>query len=71
MAADGDLICVVALGQRLAGFSKAVPVPTLPATLAIDGLINLTVEELYFRRYLLPRLPVTGSRATRCHRPCS
>jgi hypothetical protein len=55
---------VVALGQRLAGFSKVVLVPTLPATLAIDGLINPTVGELYFRRYLLSRLPVTGWRAT-------
>src|SRR5215831_3418588 len=43
-----------------AGFSKAVLVSTLLATLAIDGVINPTVEELYFRGYLLPRLPVAG-----------
>ena len=46
-----------------AGFSKVVLVPTLLATLAIDGVINPTVEELYFRGYLLPRLPVAGWRA--------
>jgi len=43
-----------------AGFPKLVLVPTLLATLAIDGVINPTVEELYFRGYLLSRLPVTG-----------
>src|SRR5262249_29301180 len=43
-----------------AGFPKAVLVPTLLATLAVDGVINPTVEELYFRGYLLPRLPVAG-----------
>jgi hypothetical protein len=46
-----------------AGFPKTVLVATLLATLAIDGVINLTVEELYFRGYLLPRLPVAGWRA--------
>src|SRR5262249_44156187 len=46
-----------------AGFSKAVLVSTLLATLAIDGVINPAVEELYFRGYLLPRLPVAGWRA--------
>ena len=46
-----------------AGFPKAVLVATLLATLAIDGVINPAVEELYFRGYLLPRLPVTGWRA--------
>ena len=46
-----------------AGFSQAVLVTTLLATLAIDGVINPTVEELYFRGYLLPRLPVAGWRA--------
>jgi uncharacterized protein len=45
------------------GFSKVVLVSTLLATLAIDGVINPTVEELYFRGYLLPRLPVAGWRA--------
>jgi len=43
-----------------AGFSKVVLVSTLLATLAVDGVINPTVEELYFRGYLLPRLPVAG-----------
>src|SRR6516164_3346691 len=43
-----------------AGFSKVVLVSTMLATLAIDGVINPTVEELYFRGYLLPRLPVAG-----------
>ena len=46
-----------------AGFSQAVLVTTLLATLAIDGVINPMVEELYFRGYLLPRLPVAGWRA--------
>src|SRR5262249_46854900 len=46
-----------------AGFPKAVLVPTLLATLATDGVINPAVEELYFRGYLLPRLPVAGWRA--------
>ena len=40
-----------------------VLVSTLLATLAVDGFINPTVEELYFRGYLLPRLPVAGGRA--------
>ena len=43
-----------------AGFSRWVLVPTLLATLVIDGVINPVVEELYFRGYLLPRLPVAG-----------
>jgi uncharacterized protein len=46
-----------------AGFSKVVLVSALLATLAIDGVINPTVEEMYFRGYLLPRLPVAGWRA--------
>src|SRR5262249_59625136 len=46
-----------------AGFPKAVLVATLLATLAIDGVINPAGEELYFRGYLLPRLPVAGWRA--------
>jgi hypothetical protein len=46
-----------------AGFSKVVLVSTMLATLAIDGVINPTVEELYFRGYLLPRLPLAGWRA--------
>src|SRR5262252_4396067 len=46
-----------------AGFPKVVLVATLLATLAIDGVINPAVEELYFRGYLLPRLPVAGWRA--------
>ena len=43
-----------------AGFSRWILVPTLLATLVIDGVINPVVEELYFRGYLLPRLPVAG-----------
>ena len=43
-----------------AGFSRWVLVPTLLATLVIGGVVNPVVEELYFRGYLLPRLPVTG-----------
>jgi len=46
-----------------AGFSTSVLVATLLITLAVDGLINPIVEELYFRAYLLPRLPVAGWRA--------
>ena len=43
-----------------AGFSTSVLVGTLLVTLVVDGLLNPTVEELYFRAYLLPRLPVAG-----------
>lgn len=46
-----------------AGFSKTVLVATLLVTLLVDGVINPTVEECYFRAYLLPRLPVPGWRA--------
>jgi len=54
---------LIAAKDAPAGFSKAVLVLTLLATLAVDGVINPTVEELYFRGYLLPRLPVAGWRA--------
>ena len=54
---------LIAGNNAPAGFSKVVLVSTLLATLAIDGVINPTVEELYFRGYLLPRLPVAGWRA--------
>lgn len=43
-----------------AGFSTAVLVATLLVTLLVDGIVNPIVEELYFRAYLLPRLPVKG-----------
>ncbi|MER7280254.1 CPBP family intramembrane glutamic endopeptidase [Dactylosporangium sp. NPDC000244] len=47
--------------------SGAFPVSTMVATLlfalAVDGLVNPAVEELYFRAYLLPRLPVRGALA--------
>lgn len=46
-----------------AGYSTGVLVTTLLVTLAVDGVINPTVEELYFRGYLLPRLPLAGWRA--------
>src|SRR5215469_6387690 len=51
---------LIAGNNAPAGFSKVVLVSTLLATLAVDGVINPTVEELYFRGYLLPRLPVAG-----------
>ena len=51
---------LIAGNNAPAGFSKVVVVPALLATLAVDGVINPTVEELYFRGYLLPRLPVAG-----------
>jgi hypothetical protein len=51
---------LIASNDAPAGFSKVVLVSTLLATLAIDGVINPTVEEMYFRGYLLPRLPVAG-----------
>lgn len=44
--------------------SSAYPTTTMVAvllvTLLVDGLVNPAVEELYFRAYLLPRLPVRG-----------
>ena len=44
--------------------SEAFPTTTMVAvllvTLLVDGLVNPAVEELYFRAYLLPRLPVRG-----------
>lgn len=39
-------------------FPASVLVPTLLITLLIDGMINPVVEELYFRAYLLPRIPL-------------
>ena len=51
---------LIAAKDAPAGFSNVVLVSTLLATLAVDGVINPTVEELYFRGYLLPRLPVAG-----------
>jgi membrane protease YdiL (CAAX protease family) len=46
-----------------AGYPRAVLVVTGLVTLLIDGIVNPTVEELYFRAYLLPRLPVRGALA--------
>jgi membrane protease YdiL (CAAX protease family) len=47
--------------------SDAFPAPTMVAvllcTLLVDGLIRPVVEELYFRAYLFPRLPVRGGLA--------
>ncbi|GIH20260.1 CPBP family intramembrane glutamic endopeptidase [Rugosimonospora africana] len=43
-----------------AGFSRPVLVVTMLVTLAVDGITNPIVEELYFRAYLLPRLPLSG-----------
>jgi membrane protease YdiL (CAAX protease family) len=52
---------------RLPEDSGAFPVATMVGTLlfalVVDGLINPAVEELYFRAYLLPRLPVRGALA--------
>ncbi|WP_432980661.1 lysostaphin resistance A-like protein [Dactylosporangium sp. CA-233914] len=54
-------------GWALPPDSDAYPVATLVATLLVtllvDGLVNPAVEELYFRAYLLPRLPVRGALA--------
>ncbi|HTJ31615.1 MAG TPA: CPBP family intramembrane glutamic endopeptidase [Dactylosporangium sp.] len=41
-------------------FPATTMVATLLVTLVVDGLVNPAVEELYFRAYLLPRLPVRG-----------
>ncbi|MFG2038070.1 CPBP family intramembrane glutamic endopeptidase [Dactylosporangium sp. NPDC048998] len=41
-------------------FPASTTVATLLFALLIDGLVNPAVEELYFRAYLLPRLPVRG-----------
>ncbi|WP_432832114.1 lysostaphin resistance A-like protein [Dactylosporangium sp. CA-092794] len=41
-------------------FPAATMVVTLLVALVVDGLVNPAVEELYFRAYLLPRLPVRG-----------
>jgi membrane protease YdiL (CAAX protease family) len=43
-----------------AGYPHVVMLTTTLVTLLIDGIANPTVEELYFRAYLLPRLPVRG-----------
>ncbi|GGM14880.1 lysostaphin resistance A-like protein [Dactylosporangium sucinum] len=44
-------------------FPTATLVATLLFTLLVDGLVNPAVEELYFRAFLLPRLPVHGALA--------
>ncbi|SCG53204.1 CPBP family intramembrane glutamic endopeptidase [Micromonospora humi] len=65
----GDRLRAVYPAWLLPGFDGETGCPTavvvglLLASLLIDGLINPTVEELYFRAYLLPRLPVAGWRA--------
>jgi membrane protease YdiL (CAAX protease family) len=43
-----------------AGYAPTVVLVTTLVTLLIDGILNPTVEEMYFRAYLLPRLPVRG-----------
>jgi membrane protease YdiL (CAAX protease family) len=43
-----------------AGVSRTAVIATLLVTLLVDGIVNPTVEELYFRGFLLPRLPVAG-----------
>jgi membrane protease YdiL (CAAX protease family) len=58
------ILDVYPAGWRLPADSTAFPVTTMVATLLftllVDGLVNPAVEELYFRAYLLPRLPVRG-----------
>jgi CAAX protease family protein len=46
-----------------AGHPTTVMVAVLLITLLLDGVIVPLVEELYFRAFLLPRLPVSGWRA--------
>jgi membrane protease YdiL (CAAX protease family) len=41
-------------------YPATIMVVTLLITLLVDGLVNPAVEELFFRAYLLPRLPVRG-----------
>jgi membrane protease YdiL (CAAX protease family) len=53
------------------GFAKPVLVATMLVTLVVDGVVNPVVEELYFRGYLLPRLPVAGWAGAQVRRPCS
>lgn len=43
-----------------AGFATPVVAAILVVALVVDGIVNPTVEELYFRAYLLPRLPAAG-----------
>ncbi|WP_432838695.1 lysostaphin resistance A-like protein [Dactylosporangium sp. CA-092794] len=43
-----------------AGVARPVLVATLLVSLVVDGLVNPAVEELYFRGFLLPRLPLAG-----------
>ncbi|HEY2668929.1 MAG TPA: CPBP family intramembrane glutamic endopeptidase [Rugosimonospora sp.] len=45
------------------GFPRAAVVAVLLVSLLIDGTISPIVEELYFRGYLLPRLPLAGWQA--------
>ncbi|HEU4966511.1 MAG TPA: CPBP family intramembrane glutamic endopeptidase [Candidatus Saccharimonadales bacterium] len=46
--------------DETAGFAKPALIAVSLVTLLIDGIINPAVEELYFRGYLLPRLPIRG-----------
>ncbi|MEV6850630.1 CPBP family intramembrane glutamic endopeptidase [Actinoplanes sp. NPDC051411] len=45
------------------GFAHTTLIVTMLVTLVVDGITNPLVEELYFRGYLLPRLPVSGRSA--------
>lgn len=47
-------------GAATGGTPTGLLVGILLCTLAVDGIANPLVEELYFRGWLLPRLPVTG-----------
>jgi uncharacterized protein len=44
-------------------FAHSALVTTAVARFLIDGLVLPVIEELYFRGYLLPRIPATGSLA--------
>jgi len=48
------------VGDAFLRYQVRIMVGTLLFTLVADGLVNPAVEELYFRAYLLPRLPVRG-----------
>jgi uncharacterized protein len=47
--------------EDMAEVTRPVLIATLAITLLIDGILNPIVEELYFRGYLLSRIPVTAA----------
>jgi hypothetical protein len=60
-------LAAIALGLAMLLDPDLVPAGAgtgvLAATVAIDGLLRPVVQEVYFRAYLLPRLPVGGGPA--------